>query len=351
MAAVFRDITALRTAEAQLQSQHTQQAALHRLGLRLGKLGTDEAIAAAVVEEARALLAGLPDVQARLYTYSRAAQTITLLASAPQERPKPTQNRPAPHTLPFDAADPALWQLYVARKPVSAEGLLTLPLLSGGLAVGHLAFCSTAPDAFTGPGLRQSLETLTALAALALAIPAAVGRAGSGAQQAEALREIGRAVADGLALDRLADLTVRCVRRLTSAEACTVSVPIGETLSVLGTAYADDLLLPERTSPNAKVLHGKAVQKAWRTQKAVSLTGPANPISDAGVWRTLAGSGGRHTVLALPLSRRCGVLTVYTGGDAPVPQAQLTFLETVAALLSAGLRPVPATIPEGSAGA
>ena len=339
-AAVFRDVTLLRDAEARERARLVEAAALHRLGMRLGKLGTAEAIAAAVVEEAYALLLGLPGVRVHLYSYSRAAQTITRQASAPEERAKPSQNQPTPHTFPFDASDPALWRLYVARRPVSADGLLTLPLLSVGRTIGHLAVSSTDPDAFAAPERCTALETLAALAALAVAVPLSAEFAGRMARQAEVLGEISRAIADGLAPDRLADLIMRSVRRLTSAEACTVSMMVEGTLVALGTAYADDLLSPERTPPDAKALHGKAVQKAWRTQKAVAQAGPT-----PSVWRTLAGNGGRHTILALPLNQKRGVLTVYTSDDAPIPEAQLKFLEIAALLLSVGLTNVPRDNP------
>ena len=88
--------------------------------------------------------------------------------------------------------------------------------------------------------------------------------------------------------------------------------------------------------------------EAVRTGKTVSRVGLPNPHFDDGVWRAFAGQSGKHSILAVPLGRGQGALTVWVPGETPFPAAQVTFLETVTALLTAAL---PSANPtEGRAG-
>ena len=356
-AAVFQDVTALHTAQARLDQMQARQTVLHRLGRRLST-GAAETTARAVVEECFSLLRSLPDVQVRLYGYSAATQLLIRLASEPEDRPKRPKSAAEAQSpqFPFDAGVPALWQLYVARQPsfacldtldeAEAASAFALPLLAGGLAVGHLSFCSSAADAFDDPQLIQTLTLAASAAALALTAPQAAELVGGITAQLDAVREITQTIAGGASSGQLADFVSAQVRRVTSAVLCTVSVEINGKLSVVGEAFWDDLLHPERSKPNSTALQSKAAQKAWRTQKVVTQLGLALSIEN-GQWRAFAGRVGEHSVIALPLAHRLGVLTVYWDGAMPLPDVQIKFLQTIAALVSIGLK--PATIEEADA--
>lgn len=344
-AAVFRDVTALHTAQACLDRMQMRQTVLHTLGRRLGAAPTDT-LGRTIAEETYALLGGLPDVQVRLYGYDPSAQTLTRLASEPEDRPKRPKSaaEARPPQFPFDAGILALWQLYIARQPsfvcldalgeAEAASAYALPLLSGGLAVGHLSVSSSAADAFDDPQLLQALSLAASAAALALSAPQSAALAESVAAQLDAVREIAHAIAGGASPGQLADLVSSQVKRVTRAAVCTVSGNVEGKLSMLGEAFQDDLLHPERSKPNDPMLLGKAAQKAWRTQKMVTHLGQANPSLETGLWRAFAGREGRHSVLALPFAQRRGVLTVYWEGAALLPDVQIKFLETIAALIS-----------------
>lgn len=339
-AAVFRDVTAQHESEERERAAQARQAAVQTLCRRLRQAQTAEAAAQAVTEETRALLGGWPDVQVKLFVFHPASDTLTCLASAPDDRPKRPRSASQawPQTIRFDAQVPELWQLYVAREP-SANAL---PLISGGVAFGHLSVTSTA-DMFKDQAVRETWELIASLAALALAGTAASGQAASDAAQVAAVREIAAAVSTTGA-QALADTVTECVKRVIHAEVCTLSVPTtGEKLSVMGKAYKDDLLLPD-TAPGDPRLQSKTSRKAWRAQKIVMHLG-LPPTAEP--WRAFAGTGGLHSVMALPLTERRGVLAVYTQGDKPLPDAQRKFLETVAALVS--LNPPAATAREGGA--
>ncbi len=345
-AAVFRDVTAQHESKERERAAQARQAVVQALCRRLNLAQTAEAIGQAVAEEAHTLLSAVPDVQVRLYRlylFDPLTDMLTCLASAPDDRPKRPRSaaEARPQTIRFDAQVPELWQMYVARKP-SANGL---PLIGGGIAIGHLSVTSAAADLFEDQSVRQALELIVSLAALALAAPAAAVQASAYAAQATAVREIAAAVSDA-GTRELADKVVACVKRVTHAEVCTLSVPAGGKLCVMGQAYKDDLLLPQ-TAPDNPRLQSKAARKAWRTQKTVThLRLP--PAGEAGPWRAFTGSAGPYSVLALPLGAKRGVLAVYTQGDKPLPNKQLQFLETVAALIS--LNPLPATAKEDGAG-
>ena len=349
-AAVFQEVTARNAAQARLNLALAQQTALHRLGQRLNTANAD-AVARVIVEETHALLSSLPDVQVRLYGYNAAAQALTRLASEPEDRPKRPKSA-ADARLPefcFDAGVPALWKLYVARRPSSecletlgeaeAASAYALPLLAGGLAIGHLSVSSSTANVLDDPSLLQALAAAASAAALALSAPQAVQLAGSYRAQLDAVREITQAIARGASSGELADLVSAQVKRVTNAALCTVSAEVNGKLSAAGESFQDDLLHPERSKPNAPALQSKAAQKAWRAQKAVTHLGLANPGIDVGVWRAFAGRVGRHSVLALPLAHRGGVLAVYWDGAMPLPDMQLKFLETVASLIPHGLKP------------
>lgn len=340
-AAVFRDVTAQHERKERERAAQARQAVVQRLCRRLSVAQTAEAVAQAVAEETRALLREWPDAQVRLFVLDPASDTLTCLASAPDDRPKRPKSaaEAAPITVRFDVQIPELWQMYVARKP-SANGL---PLISGGVAVGHLSVTSPNANPLDDPALREMLVLVASLAALALAGPSASAQASADAAQMTAVREIAAAIRSGRTPDECADKVVACVKRVTHAEVCTLSVPVGGKLYVIGEAYKDDLLDP-RTAPDYPHLHGKAARKAWRTQKTVTHLGL--PPTDAGPWRAFTGAG-LHSVVALPLAGSC-VLSVYTAGAAPPPDAQREFLETIAALLS--LSSASATAPEDGAG-
>ena len=343
-AVVFQEVPALHTVQARLDEALAQQTRLHKLGQRLNTANAD-AIARVIVEETFVLLGSLPNVQVRLYGYDAAAQALTRLASEPEDRPKRPKSA-ADARLPefcFDAGVPALWKLYVARLPSSeclgtlgeaeAASAYALPLLAGGLAVGHLSVSSSTANVLDAPPLLQTLSFAASAAALALSAPQAVQLAGSYRAQLDAVREIAGAVASGASFGLLADVISAQVKRVTNAALCTVSVEVNGRLSVLGEAFRDELLYPERSEPDAPALLGKAAQKAWRTQKSVTHLGLANPRVETGPWRVFAGRVGQHSVLALPLARRGGILAAYWDGAMPLPDMQLKFLETVASLI------------------
>ena len=307
-AAVFRDTTALH--ECQIEGRQTQarHETLLRLTWRLRKAGSAPQIGQAVTEEVCTLLTDLPEAQVRLYSYDRSRQTLTLLAAEPPIRPKS-----AAVSFPFDAVDPALWQLYLDRQPSTlilpgepaAASTLALPLLSGGLAAGHLSLACSQKDAFDAPGLRETLEIAVSMAALALAVPQSAVEAVAGRLQVEAVREVAQAVASQAGPGRLADLAADHVQRVIGA-ACTLAI-------------ADGGKLPLPLDATTR--------KAWRTQKRVT---------------SLA-------VTALPIGPKLGVMTVCMDGTLPPTDAQMKFLETLAALLSLGLKPASET--EAPAGA
>jgi PAS domain S-box-containing protein len=353
-AVIFRDVTTLHGSQAREAQAQARQETMQQLGRRLSEAVTTEAAGRIVVESARALLGGM--AQARLYGYDPAAQTGTRIASDPDDRPKRPQSAAQARlpTFPFDACVPALWQLYIDRQAVAAScaelgeetarAAYALPLLAGGAAIGHLALASSVSGAFEDPARVQALDVLVCLAALALTRPQAAERTAVLTAQADAVREIACAAAVGTEPNSLADLVSGHVRRVIACDICTLSVPMDGKLSILGKAFQDDLLFPGRISSADLALHGKAVQKAWRTQKNVTQLAIKNPSFETGPWRAFAGKSGRHSVLALPLASQLGVLTVYTDGDSPLPDAQVKFLETLAALASAALR--PASVPE-----
>lgn len=341
-AAVFRDVTAQHESQERNRAAQARQAVVETLCRRLSLAQTAEAVAQAVAEETHALLRHLPDVQVKLFVLDRTADTLTCLGSAPDDRPKRPQSaaEARPQTVRFDAQVPELWQLYVARKPFANS----LPLIGGGVAIGHLAVTSSTADVFEPQAVRETWELMASLAALALAAPAAAVQASARAAQIAAVREITAAVGS-VGIHELADRVGEWVKQVTQAEVCTLSVPAEGKLCVMGQAYKDDLLLPQ-TKPDAPRLHGKAIQKAWRTQKTVVYLERVQR-ENAGPWRAFTGSAGLHSIAALPLPGRRGVLSVYTQGDKPLPDGQLKFLETVAALVS--LTPLTATATEAGA--
>ena len=328
-AAVFRDITVHREGEAREQAAQARQTVMQAVCRRLSLAPSAEAIGQAVAEETLRLLSAVPNVQVRLYVFDPAADTLTCLASAPDDRPKRPKSaaEARPATVRFNAEVPEHWQMYVARKP-SPVGL---PLVASGVAIGHLSVTSPASAVFEDPAVREALELIASLAALALAGPSASAQAAAYAAQAAAVREIAAALKGEPGA--LADTVTAAVKRVTHAEVCTLSVPVGSKLRVLGDIYKDDLLFPQ-TAPDAPRLHSKAAQKARKTQKPVTYLGLPNPSLEAGPWRAFAGTAGCHSVIALPLAATRGVLSVYTDGASPLPDTQIKFLETVAALLS-----------------
>ena len=352
-AAVFRDMTAQHQSRERETQTQAQIRGLQQLCRYLSDAATPEAIGRAAVESAHLLL-NRPDGQVRLYSYDPSVQALTRLASEPEDRPKrPKSSAQAlPPMFRFDAAVPALWQLYIARQPLenglpvlgedAAASAYALPLLAGGIATGHLSFSSPTARAFDDPGLRAMLDVLASVTSLALAGPQSRAAAAGGKAKAEAVQEIAQAAAGGIERGAVADLIAGHVRRMIGSDVCTLSVPAEDKLSVIGEAFRDALLFPERILGTEAALHGKAVQKAWRTQKNAAQLGIVNPAFETGLWRAFAGKSGQHSVFAVPLALRAGVLTVYTEGASPLTDAQVKFLETVAALASLALTPASA---------
>ncbi len=343
-AAVFCDVTAQHESKDREQAVQARQAVVQTLCRRLRVARTAEEMALAAAEETRALLRDWPDVQVKLFVFDRAADTLACLATAPDDRPKRPRSaaEARPQTVRFDAQAPELWQLYVAREP-SAN---SLPLIAGGVAIGHVSVTSSAVDIFENPAIGETLDLITSLAALALAGASASAQAAAQAAQVDAVREITAAVIGGKTPDELADLAAVQIKQVTQAKVCTVSVPSGGKLCVMGQAYRDDLLFPQ-TKPNDPRLHSRATAKAWRTQKIAAELGLVQS-EDAGPWRAFTGSAGLHSVAAVPLPGRRGVLSVYTTSDKALPDGQRKFLQTVAALLA--LNPAAATAKADGAG-
>lgn len=333
-AALFRDVTALHESNSRSQTAAMRQNIIQTLCRRLGDAQTAGVIGQAVTEETYALLGDLSAVQVRLWTLNPLADTLTCVASCPDDLPKrpKTTAQAEPATMRFDVRSPELWQLYIARKPFENS----LPLVTGGVTIGHLSVTPLGKECD-----QVGLEVIASMAALALSGVSAKAQTAVWAAQFTAVREITGVLQAGRKNGELADLVAACVKRLAGAVVCTLSVPIDGELCVLGQALEDDLLSP-KTPPNDLRLHGKAIQKAFRTQKLTVQTGIANPSLEAGPWRAFAGSSGCHTLTALPLVDRCGVLAVYTPGDVALPDTQIKFLKTMAALFSVSLLPATA---------
>ena len=357
-AVVFRDLTAENISRTRQAESEARARIVQSLCRGLERAKTAEETTEAIIQQASRFFLYPLNVQVRLYSYSPAAQTLTCLASKPPARPKhpakATQVQPL--VFPFDARNEALWLLYLLRRPctssltvlgeVESASAYAVPLVLGGVAIGHLGFACGTEGAFEDKDLQAALRIVATVAALALAIPQSGSLSSFLESQGVAVQKISQAVSAGLGESELADLVTGQIKRLLSAGVCTVSLFADGTLSVLGQGFTDDLLSP-KTAPNAPRLHGKTVQKAFRTQKIAVQTGIVNPSLEAGSWRVFAGSSGCHSITALPLADRRGVLTVYTSGDAALPDSQIKFLQTIAALLSVSL--LPATAKAGGA--
>ena len=340
VAIVARDATEAGQSRAREAKTHEREEVLRALCRRLAAAPDAGEPAQALVESALALAAGLPDVRARLYAYDSEAKRITRLASAPNDRPKRPRSRKQaqPPTFPFDASAPLLWSVYVAREPALGDDLegfaYAVPLLMGGAAVGHLSVARPNADALTDDGLQQALGLLASVAALALAGPRQAAQNAALAAEAKATQAVIRAVAERVGPDALADLVYGEVARVTGAEVCTVALREGEGLRLVGTAYREALVFPDRHAPDDPALAGDAAREAMRKGRTVRRAGLANPSFEAGVWRAFAGQSGRHSVLSVPLAAGQGALTAYAAGDAAFPDAQVRFLEALAALVS-----------------
>ena len=333
--ALFRDVSVLHESSRRAQEASARQEIVQTLCRRLGEVESAGAIGRAVTEEVSTLFNALPGVQAKLWMLDPLTDTLTCLASCPDDAPKRPKFVAQSQSLSvhFDAQSPELWQLYVARKPFENS----LPLVAGGVAIGHLSVIVPSTELE-----RETLGMIASVAALALAGASAKAQTAGWAAQSAAVREIAAAMQAGRPGGELADLATAQIKRLVGADVCTLSVPINGMLSVRGQAFTDDLISPA-TAPNAPCLHGKTVQKASRTQKMVVQTGIANPSVEAGPWRAFAGSVGRHSIVAIPLAEKRGVLAVYTAGERALPDVQIKFLQTIAALLSVSLLLATAT--------
>ena len=342
-----RDRTEIEEGRAQETKVQGREETVRALCRRLSAASDPEELAQAVVESALALATGLPDVRARLYTYDSDSKQLMWLASAPDDRLKrPKSHRQAQRpTFPFDASSPLLWSLYVARQPVIGADIgddaatpgYSLPLLAGGVALGHLSVTCPSPDAFADANLREALGLLASLTGLALAGPRQEAKAIPLAAQVEALQAVIGAIGERREQGTLADLVTRQVCCVTGAEVCTLALKKGQRLRLVGTAYRDGLLFPEHRPPDDAALIEDVAREAMRNRKTAWRIGLANPRFEAGLWRAFAGQSGRHSVVSVPLSAGQGALTVYAAGASPFSSAQIKFLETVAALVSATL--------------
>ena len=354
-AATVKDMTDLEEGLAREVTVLTREQVLRDLCRRLTAAPDAAQLARAVVESAQSLGKGLPDLRVRLYTYDSESKLLTRLASVPEERPKVRQ-RPSP-TFSFEATSSLLWSVYVARQPYMLEqgrqdgpfwtalgeegtgAAYAVPLLAGGGAVGHLSFTSSMPSALADEQVCESFHLLASVAALALAGPQQAAQTAHLAEQVGALREVVHAVGAQLSENALADLVSRSVLRVTNGEVCTIAVRQEDSLRLIGTSYEDALLFPDRFAPNDPVLGDAATREAVGTGKTVQHVGLVNPRFDNGLWRAFAGQSGKHSILALPLGAGQGALTVWVRSESPFPAAQIMFLETMAALLTAALPP------------
>ena len=351
VAVTVRDTTALVEGKTRETTLGRREQVLRALCRRLSAAQDAGELAQGLVEGALALMAGLPEARVRLYSYDSEAKQITRLASAPSDRPKrPKSQRQAQlPAFPFDASSPLLWSVYVAREPSvgtdvgedTAGPAYALPLLAGGVALGHLAVVCPAADAFADLELRETLSLITSVAALALAGPRQAAQTADLAGQVEALRAVIGAIGERSEMGALADQVSRQVCRVTGAEVCTLALTGESGLYLAGTAYRDALLFPERHASDDAALIGDGARAAVKKGKATQRTGLANPPFEAGVWRAFAGQSGRHSIISVPLTAGRGALNVYATGDTSLPDAQVKFLETLAALVSA-------TLPEAS---
>ena len=366
--ATARDVTALGAGQARETRAERREQIVRDLCRRLSAAPDAAELARALVESALALAEGLPEARARLYLFDDEGKRLTRLASAPDDRPKrPKSLRQAElPTFAFDAALPLLWAVYVERRSVvsgdvagddrfsgfleeeAAGSACLLPLLAGGIALGHLSVTSRAADAFADEGLREALALVASVAALALAGPRQAAQADQLGAQVEALRDVVQAVGKRLEIGPLADLVSRHVCRVVGG-VCLLAVPEGGRLSLAGEAYKDALLFPERPVPDAAALLDASARKALRAGKTVQRIGLKNPDFEAGIWRMFAGQSGKHSVLAVPLAAGQGALIVYTAGEAAFSETQVRFVETLAALIPASLpSATPTAAPAGS---
>ena len=343
--AVFRDVTDTQRKQARAATAAGRAEILTSLGARLGAATEAGEIYQIVVEGGRALTDDLPDVRVRLYAYDAGSKRLTRLASSPEDHPKRprSQRQSLPPTFVFDAGDLLLWQVYVGKQIYFGTGAVALgeegdyaacalPLLAAGLAVGHLSLTCRDDDAFADPERTQALAGLASLAALALVGLREAAQAHALAAQGGALREVARAVAEGWNLWALADLVIGHVCRITGAEVCTLAVCGEGQWGLVGEAYRNSLLFPERHTPDDAALRDDCLAEALAERKTTQRLGRANPALEAGPWRAFAGQSGRHSALAVPLPGGLGGWTVYWAGDAPLPDDWVKFLETLALL-------------------
>lgn len=340
-----RDMTELGESRTRETARGRREQVLRVLCRRLSAAPDAEGLAQALVESALALTAGLPDVRVHLYAYDPDVKQLTRLASAPTDRPRqPKSHRQAqPPTFPFDASSPLLWSVYVAREPMvgadigddAARPAYAVPLLAGGVALGHLAVVCPAADAFADTDLRETWGLLASITAFGLAGPRQAARAEHLAAQADALHGVIQAGTQATEPGDLADMVSRQVRRVLDAEVCVLALRGKTGLHLVGHGYQDALLFPDRHAPDDPALIGDAAREAVRKGKTIRRSGLANPRFDAGIWRAFAGQSGRHSVFSAPLAAGQGALTTYASGDILFTDAQVKFLETLAGLVSA----------------
>jgi len=349
--AVLRDVTTSAADRARAAAAQAYGQVLCGLGRRLDAAPDQGEAARAAAGAALGLLEGLPGAQVRLYLRDADVGRLTLLAAAPDDRPKRPRSRAQARAsdIPFDAAVPWVWKVYVAREAYADGDALLLPLLACGVALGHLMLNARNPKDLEDGPRREALTLLAAMASLSLAGLVQAARAGALTAQAEALGDVARAASSGATADALADLVIGHVRRIVGAEVCVVAWRDADRLRLAGTSFRDALLFPEKHAPDDPLLCDPAARKAVKTGRAVTRAALPNPAFGASPWRAFAGQSGTHTVLALPLAGRRGALTVYGLGSLPPSDAHVTFVESLASLLS--LSPPQATDSGAPSGA
>jgi serine phosphatase RsbU (regulator of sigma subunit)/PAS domain-containing protein len=377
--AVFRDVTELRQSQSQEAAANRRVETLVSISRRLNDtLDLDlDKIHAIITEGARALLPGVPELRALLYDLEAETKTLRLLAMQPEVRPA---RRPAtlqesqPFSVPFDAASPLLWRVYVSRETLTTgdvshdpsfvspqdslhlcggisslpapKSALILPLRAHDTVSGHLALTSSAPDAFADPRLTDALTNLAALAVIARTNAQLYGKMSQRVDELDALWTVGQATASKLELTEVVDTLTDQVRQVMGGEACTLALFEDGTggirrLRRQGAAWQAWALNDNAPGECLCDACDQVTQEAALKGEAVTLIGRRNPEFPLCRWRAFSGLSGEHSVLAAPLrfgSETLGSLTVWVRGGRPFAPDQIKLLGTLASLAVAAVR-------------
>ena len=373
--AVFRDVTDLRNSQQQEAAANKRVGTLVDISRRLNaKIEDLDQVHAIIAEGALALLPSVPGLRTLLYDFDAETKDLRLLTMLPEARPgkRPASLRDSqPFSLPFDAASPLLWRVYVSREtltvrdtaldpsctepsasqvlrggvaalPLPASALI-LPLLAHETVSGHLALTSSAPGAFDDPRLADALKSLAALAVIARTNALLYGNTRQRADELNALWTVGEATASKLELTDVVDTLTDQVRRVMGGEACTLTLfereGDAQSLRWQGTAWREWAL-----AASGQCLCDtcdQVTQEAVLKGEPVSLIGRRNPDFPLCRWRAFAGQSGEHSVLAVPLKygdETLGALTVFVRGSRPFAPDQIKLLGTLASLAVAAVR-------------